>query len=69
MQNDSHKLIQGEQLLMKKLIKQCITLVLLLALITTITPIPVPTPGNPNPPIETQGDNDKNPPDTGITNF
>ena len=44
---------------MKKLIKQCITLVLLLALITTITPIPMPTPGNQNPPIETQGDNDE----------
>ena len=43
---------------MKKLIKQCITLVLLFALITTITPIPVPTPGDPNPPIETQGDDD-----------
>lgn len=43
---------------MKKLINQCITLVLLLALITTITPIPVPTPGEQNPPIETQGDDD-----------
>ena len=44
---------------MKKLIKPCITLVLLLALITTITPIPVPTPGNQKPPIETQGDDDE----------
>ena len=43
---------------MKKLIKQCITLVLLLALITTITSIPVPTPGESNPPIEAQGDDD-----------
>ncbi len=53
---------------MKKLIKQCITLVLLLALITTITPIPVPTPGEPNPPIETQGDNDE-PPNKDVENL
>lgn len=54
---------------MKKLIKQCITLVLLLALITTITPIPVPTPGDSNPPIATQGDDDDNPPDKTVVNY
>ena len=53
---------------MRKTFKQCITLLLLLALITTITPIPVPTPGESNPPIETQGDDDKNPPSEDITN-
>lgn len=48
---------------MKKLIKPCITLVLLLALIATTVPIPlpIPGPGNQKPSIETQGDNDELP--------
>ena len=54
---------------MKKIIKQCITLVLLLAIITTITPIPIPTLGDTHPPIETQGDDDENPPDKDVVNY
>lgn len=52
---------------MKKLFKQCTTLLLLFSLINAIAPLS--TQSNSNPAAETQGDNDKNPPDTGITNY
>ena len=59
--------MKRRRIFMKKLIKQCI--ILLLALITTTAPLPVLTPENPKPPIETHGDDDENPPDKMVVRY